>query len=183
MMQTDAPLLDVAHSNKAIVIVTAKHEFMMSTGRAMNSSEVGFTNQNIAVSAANHGPPNQFEATERISTYLIDPGKYTLSYLNDRGTREFLGFQPNQSPAGFSVSAGDVVYLGELHVVSVNSGCDINQFFSVRDAMNDDRAAIDRMLDSKYPGARERLRKSLLTVFIGGIGMKRVGVICFQHAP
>jgi hypothetical protein len=91
-------------------------------------------------------------------------------------------------PARFIVAAGDVVYLGELHLVEGESHlgnlgerhgvlCSMDAQFSVKDILDRERDSINRIVQSRYPGAKERLKTSLIKIYSGTLSM-RPGYSC-----
>lgn len=166
MPETDGPLADVAHSNKAIVIVGSR-----GGADSHHSSETidVWVNQDLRSPAPNGVVRNLFNEWGPTRAYAVDPGSYWLSEI--LWVKQHLQFEQANTPARFTVAAGDVIYLGEIHVTEEigalgTSGCILYMKirFFVADTLDGEWESINRILDSKYPGAKERLRRSLMHV-------------------
>ncbi|HEY1932691.1 MAG TPA: hypothetical protein VGG99_11810 [Acetobacteraceae bacterium] len=180
MMQTSLPLSDIGRSDKAIVITSIKNDFVLvPSGPGVDPAEGEYIDEDIRARGVSRAA-DRFEVSGAVSTYLIEPGTYVLSFVGDWAAKETINADELHSPVRFHVSAGDVVYLGDLHFTTDYSGCGGSIVFTVRDSLGADGAAIDKILDDRYPGARDRLKTSLLRVPAGTLLMKRTGVICFE---
>ena len=174
-MRTNDQEADISHSGKAIVITGTVRDDRNILGQHLSAGDAFYTNVNATLPGKDNIPSSSFRVIEGPYTYLIDPGYYFLSRIGDY--RSSIEFDEAHSPAHFKVSAGDVLYLGELHYQSGqpnpdNSGCGAGIRFSVQDAWDGQRADLEKRLDGNYPGAKEKMRKALFAVDSQMVGVK-----------
>lgn len=164
-MDTNLPQGDIAHSNKAIVAITSELDTDPSLHRRSGSAMLIFVSRDIFVSGPNGLVGKEFIVSGGTNVYLIDPGRYWLRTVM-RSTQNFI-FRQNESPVGFVAAAGDVLYLGDMHLVESQPDaeqCTVNVHFAVEDALQSDRSGIDALLVRKYLGAQQLLRTALVTI-------------------
>lgn len=166
---------DISHSGKAIVITDTVRDDRNILGQHLSPGDTFYTNVNAIAPGKDKISDSSFRVIATPYTYLIDPGDYFLSRIGDY--RSSLEFDQAHSPVHFKVSAGDVLYLGQLHYQAGqpnpdNSGCGAGIRFSVQDAWGEQRADLEDRLDGTYPGAKEKVRKALFSVDSQMVGVK-----------
>jgi len=161
-MDTRAPVANIAHSGKAIVVTSSVEDQTGPFGRLSPTTVNAYVDQNVTTPGPDGLVRNAFTAYGGTGAYLVEPGAYYLAGINSSATHASLAFDKFDSPVRFTVSAGDVVYLGELRMTKIlysqDVSCGAAMVFTVSDHFAAERADITDMLDDKYPGAKKRLR-------------------------
>jgi hypothetical protein len=177
-MATDKPVADIAHSGKAIVITGSVEDSYGALGHLTPETLNTYVNPEIRTPGPDGVLRNYFYSRGVTEAYLVEPGSYFLAGIYRASSRTSFNFGPAESPIRFSVAAGEVLYLGELHLAKTanpgNAPCSVGVTLQVGDAWETERRDIEKILDDKYPGAKELVRKSPFHIETATLSMKPV---------
>lgn len=161
-MDTKAPLADFPRSGKAIVVMSSVEDRTGPFGHLTPTTVNAYVDQNVTIPGPDGLVRNAFTAYGGTGVYLVEPGAYYLAGINSSATHLSFAFDKFDSPVRFTVAAGDVAYLGELHMTKILYSQDVSCgeaiVFTVSDHLSAERADIEEMLDGKYAGAKARLQ-------------------------
>jgi len=182
-LRTHDYVADIAHSDKAIVFIDASTYGESILLGGTNKQMMAYFNTLTPVQTVEDGKPHvrdTFTSFE-VEPLVITPGRYSfLGYAllngNMSQAANIGGWTNTGRPllAGFTVKAGEVIYLGHLNIGTfITPGQPPNTVrLTIEDHMVQDGDAIRKALTRNYPGAAERLQTRLLEVYMPLVPVK-----------
>jgi hypothetical protein len=169
-MRTWDPVADIANSDKAVVFVDAAYKIGFSEDpiQMLYFSTIDGRHSVIDGKTVTQ---DKFSASWTIEALVIEPGRYAFLAFNDplsNKVRAYIGgWSQTQQPlvAGFTVKAGEVVYLGHLLFTQARVGDTYTINLAVQDHSFEDGERMRKALARNYPGAADHLQTRPMIVY------------------